>query len=322
MKYPRRTLFGLSAGLFATASTAAWVGGFRFGRTGRPRFDCSPSEPAPRDAGLPSFFCAGDVGQESPARERVLAKMREACALVAPDLIASLGDNVYPHGVTSVDDPAWETHFVQALGSMGVPVYGCLGNHDHQGSVQAQIDYSEENPLWILPAPYHSFTKPLPGSGSIEFFVLDTQPLRKGLGGLLGAEPQVRWLERAMRESKATWKIALGHHPLDSGGPKGGSSKVARQLESVFIEHGLDLYVSGHNHTLEVLDSKSGYLQVVSGASAAPDSFETGPQTELSMPGSGFTSISVSATSAWIEFWSGEEHANRCIRLDRLPALA
>ena len=59
------------------------------------------------------------------------------------------GDNVYPCGVKSANDPKWSV--VRPLSALGVPLYPVLGNHDYCGNPDAQI--GAPLPNWNLPAP-------------------------------------------------------------------------------------------------------------------------------------------------------------------------
>ena len=65
------------------------------------------------------------------------------------DAIILPGDNIYPCGVKSVDDPRWSV--LQPLIDLGLPLFPVLGNHDYCGSPDAQID--GQHPLSELAVP-------------------------------------------------------------------------------------------------------------------------------------------------------------------------
>ena len=88
----------------------------------------------------------------------------------------------------------------------------------------------------------------------------------------------VGWLEAALASSTARWKIVIGHHPLwSTAGSKFEQAKALRRLILPTLCRYADLYLAGHEHTLEVhTDDCSAALpepsaplpQVVSGSAA------------------------------------------------------
>lgn len=62
-----------------------------------------------------------------------------------------------------MDDPQWKTKFedVYADPALQLPIYPILGNHDHKGNPQAQVEYSQRNKNWRMPAQYYTFTHTL-----------------------------------------------------------------------------------------------------------------------------------------------------------------
>jgi hypothetical protein len=62
--------------------------------------------------------------------------MDEIAAINKPKFIIGAGDNFYnPDGVTGVNDPVWQTHWVQIYKILpnlrDLPWYGTMGNHDY-----------------------------------------------------------------------------------------------------------------------------------------------------------------------------------------------
>ena len=70
----------------------------------------------------------------------------------------------------------------------------------------------------------------------------------------LGAEREmVAWLEQALRESDARWKIVIAHHPLwSSSGSKYYQAKVLRELLLPALCRYADACMAGHEHILEI----------------------------------------------------------------------
>ena len=116
---------------------------------------------------------------------------------------------------------------VHTAPSLGVPWYAILGNHDYKGLPQAQLDYAKTHPNWKMPARYFSVVEPIADNQKAEFFFIDTSPfvdeyrkkpdMRDEIISQ-DASAQVRWLDHALSDSTAAWKIVIGHHPIFSGG--------------------------------------------------------------------------------------------------------
>jgi hypothetical protein len=63
----------------------------------------------------------------------------------------------------------------------------------------------------------------------------------------------VDWLERSLAESPARWKVVIGHHPLwSSAGSKFQQARALRGLILPALCRHADLYLAGHEHTLEL----------------------------------------------------------------------
>lgn len=253
-----------------------------------------------------NFFALGDTGWQSPEKVAVAAAMAETARRAHPDLILLLGDNFYRSGVASVGDGQWKTHFEDAFAApeLQVPFRPILGNHDHNGDIDAQVAYSAHSARWKMDGLYYSFSQPVGPECSVEFFLLDTTPLRLEDDS---SEAQIRWLESALAASRAKWKIVAGHHPIVSGGKTGGSSNVRDAIEPSFVKHGVDLYLSGHDHDLQLLKTDKSYLQLVSGAGSSNRPVEYTDDTLFAESEPGFARILVTAADLWIQFVTAED---------------
>jgi len=308
MKFSRRKLL-VGGGLFLGAGAA----GFTYRRhmaasSSRKLLLTSVDEIPPAGASL-DFLVTGDSGQDSTDRKEVVEAMVRSHEASPAAFLMLTGDNVYPAGIETADDPAMKLHIEDAFAPLitDMPIYPCLGNHDHYGNPDAQVEYAKSHAFWKLPSRYHSFTKPVSTESQAEFFVLDTSPIRELQFSQLRHPDQVAWCEEALARSTAQWKVAVGHHPFTSGGPKGGSSKVQWAFAPGFAEFDVDLYFAGHNHDQELIDTGSGCLQVVSGAGAAPQEVHDVDGTQFMASGGGFTRVSLREDAAWLEFVSPEE---------------
>lgn len=140
----------------------------------------------------------------------------------------------------------WTGHFfpnMHALNSR-VPLLPCLGNHEKDA--QFYYDY------FSLPAPEYYYRFPY---GNLEVFMVDSdRPLSK-------RSEQYEWLDKALGDSKATWKIVMLHKPPYSSDeddygdtkeirPMGGDIRQ-RAAVPLYEKHGVDIVWSGHIHSYE-----------------------------------------------------------------------
>ena len=225
-------------------------------------------------------------------RDPVAHAMQAYCAREGCQFGMMLGDNIYPEGATmGVDQRDDAERFSDLLSSPFEPlaagkpdfrIYAVLGNHDwytSRAGALAQVEYMEQSDLLYMDGLRYRVTPPAAG-GDVEIFALDTHMMLAAATvyepalGDDGSEqtpsvleeydpwvaPQTpdergmaKWLEQALKESKARWKIVIGHHPLwSASGGKFEQARVLRQLILPALCRNADLYVAGHEHTLEV----------------------------------------------------------------------
>jgi len=204
------------------------------------------------------FAVIGDSGRWS----REQREMADQVALFRKqfpfEFVLMLGDNIY-EGPASPEDylHKFEEPYADLL-EAGVDFYAVLGNHDDP----RQVDYPSFN---MKGDRYYSFAPPEDVLAKIatrvEFFALDTTNPD-------GA--QLRWLDKRLGASKATWKICFFHHPLYTTGRYGAVSYVYRRLlEPLLIRHGVDVVLSGHEHIYQRSRLQEGIMYFVSGAAGS-----------------------------------------------------
>lgn len=235
------------------------------------------------------WLVVGDWGTGGKAQYRVAQAMATVARRAPVHFILSTGDNVYPSGVRSADDPQWAAKFerVYADTALRVPWYPVLGNHDYRGHPDAQVAYSQRNPRWRMPARYYRVAYPLPGGDSVLFVALDTQQLLSGPE--TARRRQLRWLEQTLAGFSGSWKFAWGHHPLRSAGAYGENAALLRMLKPVFDRYGVAAYFCGHEHDLQLLKHpEDGFVCVVSGAGSGVRSTSYGPHSLFAAAQLGF----------------------------------
>lgn len=227
--------------------------------------------------GPPAFLVLGDQGTGDARQRRVAAAMEAVLrAGQGARFVLLLGDNFYPDGVRSSDDPQWrdklESVYVgRCLGRL--PLYALLGNHDHRGSIAAELDYARRelgSGRWRMPGRYYTLELGGGAGGPLgRLLALDTGA-RSGRANPLAAE-QARAVEQAFAEGPGAprWRIVAGHHPVRSVGRHGDTAALAGWLLPAMRRAGVDLYLSGHDYDLEVLSAPGEPLYVVSGGGGA-----------------------------------------------------
>jgi tartrate-resistant acid phosphatase type 5 len=228
-----------------------------------------------------SFLALGDWGRQGGREQtEVATAMAAAAAEVGSRFVISVGDNFYPGGVQSVTDPSWKESFedVYTAASLQTPWFVALGNHDYRGKPKAQIAYSAKSARWNMPHRYFRVQNAvLPAD--VDVFVLDTTPLAQDLGeavmrlswghiSLPDPGRQLAWLDAQLAQSRATWKVVVGHHPIRSGGKHGGSAELAQRLEPILARHGVQIYLCGHDHALQHVQA-GGTHHICTGAGSS-----------------------------------------------------
>ncbi|HUM08985.1 MAG TPA: tartrate-resistant acid phosphatase type 5 family protein [Acidocella sp.] len=225
------------------------------------------------------FILVGDWGRNGHDDQRkVAAQMGETAAAIGSSFTVSVGDNFYENGVTSTDDPQWDSSFEQiyTAQSLQTPWKVILGNHDYRGNVQAQLDYSARSHRWQLPARYYTETAALPDGAKAAFYYLDTSPfIKKYYGSKVqvqgqDSQAQLDWLDAQLAASKAEWNIVIGHHPVytaldDSDGEDHDQPDLVARLNPILLKHNVPVYICGHDHCLQAVKMES-VTYVVTGA--------------------------------------------------------
>lgn len=212
------------------------------------------------------FVLIGDTGKNNDGQLRVSEALKAHCVAQGCDFGMLAGDNIYPAGVSSPEDPILETMFDKFYNGLGIPFLVSLGNHDYgkrsndwiRGSYQ--IQHGKKNPLFFLPDYYYSYETP-----ESVIAVLDTSRLMWKKEMEEQAQMVKSAFEKARTEKK--WFLVLGHHPYLSNGKHGNAGNYERvpfphfvsgTFVKSFIEENVcgkaHFYLSGHDHSLQVID--------------------------------------------------------------------
>lgn len=246
-----------------------------------------------------TFAVMADWGFGGEHQQQVGQALAAQARIVPFDFVITAGDNFYPYGVESPADPQWEQKFeaVYAGPELAIPFFAALGNHDHLGNVRAQVEYTDTQRRWRMPARYYHFERELGAGQVVQFIVLDTQALERGDSAQFG------WLMRTCALSSPALRVVVGHHPLYSGGRHGPTLRLREQIEELLVAAGVDLYFSGHDHSLQLLGPIRGILYLVVGGGGATLTAVTPlPDTRFAVSAYGFAWCQVAAGELAVEF--------------------
>ena len=216
------------------------------------------------------FAVIGDSGTGGGRQYQLAAQLAAAHKAYPFSFVLMLGDNIYGRETAKDFYKKFELPYKAVLDA-GVPFYAALGNHDDP---VVQVNYK---PFNMDGKRYYSFRK-----GDVECFAIDSTYM---------STEQVRWVEKALSESKAPWKIAYMHHPTYSSGKRHGSEVGLRAfIEPLFIKYGVSVVLAGHEHFYERLKAQNGIAYFTSGAAGKLRAgnirrgpyFEAGFDTDLS----------------------------------------
>jgi hypothetical protein len=244
------------------------------GADSRHRFETS-------DAGqsLHRFWLLGDSGSNRPRTDpletvlklsgptdtvKVRNGFRDYNQDRALDGLILLGDNAYPFGTDEQYQAAFFNVYQDELRQ--TPLWPCVGNHDMDSAYRYL--FFTEKPVrddgHLMGAKYYySFEQ-----GDSLFVVIDpwkswwefnTDPSH------LPWQVQKRWIEHVLSVNEKHWAIVICHFPVYCDGNYDSDTNeplaiLRRELVPIFDRYGVDLVVSGHDHTYQRTFLISGHL--------------------------------------------------------------
>ena len=203
----------------------------------------------PLKEGSVKFAVIGDTGT-GDSHQLAIAKALDAARARFPfEFAVMMGDNLYGGDRPRDYQREFEIPY-KVLLDAGVKFYASLGNHDNPN----QRMYK---PFNMNGERYYSFK---PGKSSVRFFALDSNYIDA---------KQLGWLDKELAASGSDWKICFFHHPPYSSGETHGSAEVQReQLEPIFVKHGVNVVLNGHEHFYERIKPQKGITYFIVGSSA------------------------------------------------------
>lgn len=280
--------------------------------------------PARAAPGEFNFLAVGDWGRNSRSQRDVASQMATWAEKNLAQFVLTVGDNFYPKGVTSVTDTKWKSHFedIYSDPALGVPWYVSLGNHDHDGDPQAQLDYVSPSGRWRISDRSYVERITTPDGKTIDLFAIDTAPLAEPYEypeAAQGNADRHTTFTAALRDSKADWKLVFGHHPVYSGGHHGNTDVLIAWLKPVLEAHGAQAYICGHDHDLQHLVSGPvNYVCTGAGSSTRAVSALPG-LTKFHRKASGFTGYRLVGDVLTVEFIDTKGKVLHAAPIPRIP---
>src|SRR5215510_15491650 len=202
----------------------------------------------PMKNGSVKFAVVGDTGTGDKHQLAVAKQLTATRSKFPFGFVVMVGDNIYGGNSARDYDRKFALPYKPLLDA-DIKFYAALGNHD---------DPSERyyKPFNMNGERYYTF-KPAEG---VRFFALDSNYMD---------EKQLKWLDDQLATSGSEWKIAFFHHPPYSSGETHGSDEALRtQLEPIFVKHGVNVVLTGHEHFYERIKPQKGIAYFITGSSA------------------------------------------------------
>ena len=163
-----------------------------------------------------------------------------------------------------------------------------------------------------MPARYYAKLIAIPGdtASKILFLFIDTNPLIPEFYSNEEYGPNVKtadsakqkkWIakELSTKSPNIKWKIVVGHHPMFTGGSRtdGYDTKAIRNtLKPLFDKYNVDVFLTGHEHSLQhLISGKTQHF--ISGAASEKTPVHLIPESKMAASEYGFMVFSVTKNS-------------------------
>ncbi|XP_057809088.1 purple acid phosphatase 3-like [Salvia miltiorrhiza] len=275
-----------------------------------------------KDESQVSFLAVGDWGRKGGYNQSAVARSMGVIGdKLGIEFVISTGDNFYSDGLTGTNDSAFAESFtkVYSARSLQKPWYAILGNHDYHGNTEAQLSplLKKRDSRWNC---FRSFTIQ---AGFLQIFLIDTNPFvdkyflkTPSNFNWKGVLPRNKYLSNllqdfktALRASKATWKIVVGHHPIRSIGQRGDTVELLKYILPILQENKVPIYINGHDHCLEHINNIGTPIEfLTSGGGSRAWSNTTHydrykNNLKFYYDGQGFVSVQLTRTEANVAFY-------------------
>ncbi|GLE06394.1 hypothetical protein PINS_up015641, partial [Pythium insidiosum] len=165
-------------------------------------------------------------------------------------------DNFYSSGVSSITDSQWTNTWVSRYGigsTLSVPWFSLLGNHDHYGNSNAQIEYSKAtqpgSKYWIMPSEFYNVDVTDARGKKLKLVVTDTETI---------TDDDHSWVKQQITDASAEFALVFGHYQVFSAGGRGDNKDAKVKRLNALLQDGGNkarAYLCGHEHDMQFLQS-------------------------------------------------------------------
>ena len=266
------------------------------------------------------FIAMGDWGRVGADHQKeVAAQMGKTATEMGTQFVIATGDNFYPSGVISEWDPLWKYSFEDIYTDFHLQWdwYPVLGNHDYKTNPDAQVKYSTISRRWKMPARYYSKKFFINGDTTQAVLIafIDTNPLIPEFYSNADYGPNVKtqdstkqkkWLAHVLSDTSKNikWKIVVGHHPMFTGGSRTeayDTKAIRNSLKPLFDKYGVDVYLAGHEHSLQYLKPPGKTHHFISGAASEKTSAKLLDISKMAASEYGFMLFSVTGNQLLVQ---------------------
>jgi predicted MPP superfamily phosphohydrolase len=199
----------------------------------------------PLKDGSVRFAAMGDTGTGGKGQQEVADMMVRYWRTFPFEFVLMMGDNMYG-GEGPKDFEEKFSDVYKPLLDGKVKFYAALGNHD----LALQANYEHFN---MNGKEYYRFKK-----GNVAFYALNSNYMDK---------KQLQWLQDQLRLDTSEWKVCFLHHaPYSSAKSHGSDNNLREALEPLFVQYGVNVVLTGHDHVYERVKPQQGIYYFVSGA--------------------------------------------------------
>jgi 3',5'-cyclic AMP phosphodiesterase CpdA len=216
------------------------------------------------------FAVVGDTGCDCDGQEIIAKQMFNWYKKKPFGMVLMLGDNIYGDsgifgGDRGGDPDLFEERFdayYKPLLDADVKFFATLGNHDMEADGGRSMIADKKRFHMIGSTGFYSFEPETEEDGLISFFAVNSVPMVKGATD----QGQLTWLKETLAKTKTTWKVVFMHHPVYTAiGGHRVDEGLLKALEPVFVEGGVQLVLSGHNHYYARTKPMNGVTYITSG---------------------------------------------------------
>ena len=216
------------------------------------------------------FAIIGDSGRGDKPQHEVAAQMAAYRQRFDYEFVLMAGDNIYEGPASEEDYRLKFEEPYKALLDAGVKFYAALGNHDDTNEIFYKPFNMGGDRFYTFVPPVDPITR---WDTRVRFFALDSTYL---------SLEQLRWFEKEVTESRADWKIVFMHHPVYTSGRYGLAARGIRlALESAFVNGGVDVVFSGHEHIYARSELQRGILYFVTGGAGSLRAGDAKPTPQI-----------------------------------------